>query len=260
MTISKDGIPITDLALWGKHGGPKRPSQWIAGRSAMELARAWLASAHEGRLPAEIDEIISAHPAFGPVLEWKAEPEVKLHFDSFRGEPRNTDLLVHARDRHGEFVIAVEGKADEPFGETVSDALGAALERQVSSEGRSMGIRRIEQLVAALFRTRRTGDAEIPSLRYQLLTATAGALSCATEKITRVMLLIHEFETSKTSDEKHRLNAADLDQFLSRLSQGTVTSIVDRQIVGPLRVPGEPLFTGRIDLYVGKVVRRLRGL
>lgn len=258
MTITKDGIQLADLELWRVHGGPKRDSQWVDGRSAKELARAWLSSAVSGLLPPEVEATLASHPAFGPMLEWRAEPEVKLPFDNFRGEPRNTDLLIHARDQHGAFIIAIEGKADEPFGETVGDALSAALERQLSTSGRSMGIKRIEQLASALFKHQREGEAALGELRYQLLTATAGALCAARDDVTRVLLLIHEFATDKTADEKHLSNARDLDRFLSRLSQGSIRSLHDRAIVGPVRVPGEPLIHRQVDLYIGKAVRSLR--
>lgn len=182
MTISKGGISLTDLDLWAELGGPKRKSQWVAGRSAMEVARAWIGAAAMGRMPAEVEAALTAHSAFGPVLEWHGEPEVKLPFDTFRGEPRNTDMLVHARDRYGAFVVAVEGKADESFGETVGEALGAALERQLDSDGR----------------------------------------------------------------------------FLVRLSQGLVSTVGDRGMVGPFHVPGQPLFSLPLDLYVAKAIRNLR--
>jgi hypothetical protein len=47
---------------------------------------------------------------------------VKLPFDGFAGEPRNTDALVVAQDGFGSYVIAVEAKADEPFSATVAES------------------------------------------------------------------------------------------------------------------------------------------
>lgn len=258
MTISKDGVSLTDLGLWEELGGPKRKSQWVAGRSAMEVARAWIDASAVGRMPAEVEAALAAHLAFGPVLEWRGEPEVKLSFDTFRGEPRNTDMLIHARDQHGNFAVAVEGKADESFGETIGEALGAALERQLDSDGRSKGIKRIQQLVAALFKPRTEGQAKLEVLRYQLLTATAGALRAAPPDVTRVVLLVHEFVTTKTVDEKHQMNSRDLDLFLRRLSQGAVSKLGDRGMVGPFHVPGGPLFNRPLDLYVAKAIRKLR--
>ena len=49
----------------------------------------------------------------------------------------------------GEFVVAVEGKADESFGGTLGETFSAALERKLSSPN-SKGVARIEQLAQAL--------------------------------------------------------------------------------------------------------------
>src|SRR4051812_15458184 len=130
MPIVKNKQEIHSLSDWNRLARPKRPEHWVHGRSAMELARAWLDDAD---LPGEVRAAIERHGDFGPVRAWSAEPEARLRFDKFAGEPRNTDLLIDAKDMHGRYLIAVEGKADEPFGETVGDALAAALERRIAN-------------------------------------------------------------------------------------------------------------------------------
>src|SRR5882762_7207667 len=113
MTIRKKGQTITTLEHWAAHAGPKSKGQWVDHRSAKEAARCWLAVTSP-TLPREVEHLLDGHPAFGAVQSWHAEPEVRLPFDDFPGEPRNTDLLVHARDAHGDFLLAIEAKADEP--------------------------------------------------------------------------------------------------------------------------------------------------
>ena len=71
-------------------------------------------------------------------------------------------------------------------------------------------------------------------------------------------MLIHEFVTNKTSDDKHARSAADLDMFLKRLSHGRVTSVQPGTIHGPIVVPGELLLTASVEIYVAKVRRFLR--
>lgn len=257
MSISKGGIPLTSLSEWERHAGPKSPNQWVDGRSAKEVARAWLEREGTG-LPLEVSSALIDHDAFGPVLKWEAEPEAKLPFDDFSGEPRNSDLVVYAEDSHGSYVIAVEAKADEPFGETVADTLASAVERCLENN-RSRGVTRVEQLATALLGPRQAGDPGLKDLRYQLLTACAGAV-CEAERrgCARVLMLIHEFVTDKTSDDKHARNAVDLDAFARRLSHGSVTSVRTGAIHGPFLVPGAPLLTASVDLYITKVSRNLR--
>lgn len=257
MTISKNDEFIKTLGDWRRLAPPKSAHQWVDGRSAKETARTWLEGGGR-RLPADLDILLRHHKDFGPVLHWRAEPEAKLRFDSFRGEPRNSDLAVHAEDSHGKFLVAVEAKADEPFGENLSDALCNALERYITNTS-SKGITRIQQLVRALFSKREGDQSALKDLRYQLLTASAGAL-CEAERhgYARSMLLIQEFVTDKTQDSKHERNSKDLAQFLARLTDGTFSSLTSGEIVGPIPVPGTPLVSTSVDFYIGKLTRNLR--
>ncbi len=258
MAIIKNGIEIRSLEDWELRAGPKSYDQWVDDRSAKELARAWL-GLDGSEFPVEVQKTLASHAAFSSVREWVAEPEAKLSFDSFPGEPRNSDLVVYAKDTFGEFLVAVEAKADEPFGETVPDALASALERYVQNS-RSNGVTRIQQLAAALLGPRLKNEPSLRDIRYQLLTATAGAL-CKAEKregLERAVLLIHEFVTDKTADEKHDENARDLNHFVARLSHGAVTSVQSEYLYGPFTVPGPPLLSANVKLFVGKATRVLR--
>ena len=90
MPISKHGQPITTLKEWLQHAPPKSAHHWVDGRSAKEVARAWLSGA--GILfPPEVQAALFGHPRFGPVMSWECEPEAKLPFDRLPGEPRNSD-------------------------------------------------------------------------------------------------------------------------------------------------------------------------
>lgn len=258
MAIIKGTRALTTIEEWEKVAGPKSAGQWKPERSAMEAARAWL----EGKgveLPAEVAGVLAAHPAFGPVQTWEAEPEVQLQFDKFRGETRNSDLVVHAVDAHGPFVMAVEAKADEAFDKTLGKKFEETLETLLENP-RSNGVARLIQLSQAFLGPQRHGDPPAVALRYQLLTACAGAL-CEAERrrCSRALMLVQEFISRETRDENHERNAADLDRFAHRISHGSVQSIQTGTIVGPFAVPGTPLFSNEIHLFIGKVSRNLRG-
>lgn len=259
MTICKDGLAITSLFDWEIRAGPKSSNHWVDGRSAKEAARAWLDERGD-TLPKELSRVLAGHGDFDNVKTWTAEAEVKLKFDDFAGECRNSDLVVDAIDSKGSFLIAVEAKADEPFSETVAEALAAAVERYLKNE-RSNGLTRIKQLAKALLGPRQAHEPSVKDLRYQLLTACAGAL-CEAERrgYTRVLMLIHEFFTDKTSDDLHLRNAYDLNNFVARLSHGTVTAVRPDSICGPFFVPGAPIMSAKVALYVGKACRDLRSI
>lgn len=257
MPISKNQIPITSLSDWEKRAGPKRADQWVDDRSAKEAARAWLAGGGT-HLPPEVDTLLARHPHFGAVSSWSAEPEVKLRFDDFPGETRNSDIVVHAVDGQGSYLIAVEAKADESFSDNVADTLAAALERLLKSGG-SKGVLRVQQLAQKLLGPKQTGEPHLKDIRYQLLTACAGAL-CEAERhaYSRTLMLVHEFVTRRTSDDRHRQNAEDLDRFVQRLSHGRVETVGDGGLVGPFTFPEFVSGDALVQLYIGKVSRNLR--
>jgi hypothetical protein len=254
VSVSKTKQLLTTLEEWEKHAGPKRPSQWKEGRSGMEAARMWL-SVSSPQLPAEVASALAGHPDFGPVLSWSAEPEVRLSFDGFGGEPRNTDLLVSARDLRGEFLIAVEAKADESFGETVTKATLAAKKRRLKNP-RSKGLVRIEGLLELLFGTSIETEPSLGNIRYQLLTATAGALAASRKRGNqRVILLVQEFRTSETNDRRHSRNGDELDAFASRLTNSQVPNVKAGQLYGPISFKNAAKSGA---LYLGKVTQDLR--
>lgn len=255
MSIAKGEHRIRTLNDWEIHAGPKSPSQWVDYRSAKEVARAWLSALPE--LPPEVAALFTTSPAFGGPITWTAEPEAKVHFDELRGEPRNSDLLVRAQDRFGTFVMAVEAKADEPFGETVAGAWKAA-EKRFDANPRSRGRERVLALCQSFFAVTPTEDAALGQLRYQLLTATAGALAeAARTGADRSILLVHEFASARTHPRKHQANADALDAFVSRLTRGAVAHGAAGQLVLlPLAI-GERQDHGWPKLYLAKVRRAL---
>lgn len=204
-----------------------------------------------------MSETIVGHPDFSQILDWTAEPEAVVRFDSFRGEPANLDVLVRGEDANGPVLIEVEAKADETFGGTVKETATKAKAR-LDSNPRSKGMLRIERLVRGLFGLGPEEIASVLHLRYQLLTATAAALAeSARTGSSRAVVFTHEFVTPLTTDDRHETNGADLDRFVSTLV-GTPTGLGDREMIGPVNVPGEPIVDDPARLYFGKarVVRR----
>lgn len=252
MIIQKNKQLISSPADWLRLAGPKKgAAQWKEGRSALECANVWCNALPH--VPPEIASLFSRHPDFGDMNYVAAEPEARLPFDQLKGEVRNADVVVDASDQHGPIALTVEAKADETFGETIPDALAAAIERNLVNE-RSRGVLRIEQLVAALLPARKNGWPSVRTLRYQLLTATAGTLALASRiKADRAVLIIQEFHTDQTTTAKHQSNARDLDAFVHRLSAGACLSCPPDILLGPFIVPGSPLFPTPAKFYVGKV-------
>lgn len=257
--ISKNGKPILSLEDWKQLGGPKDPiKQWKAGRSAMEAARAWLGTEpHSDSMPSEILRCFHSHQDFTQIIKWEAEPEVRLHFDHYRGEPRNTDLAVIAKDETGDFFIGVEAKADEPFDKTVVKAHKAAIKARETNI-RSKAAARIEELCQKILGR---GTQECSDIYYQLLTATAGVIAETKQrKLKRGILIIHEFVTDKTDDKRHDENSRALNQFVNCLTGG-YSSVADGELIGPIYFDSfkyREQDCSDVALYIGKARRYLR--
>jgi hypothetical protein len=259
MNISKNGREIRTLDQWFQFAPPKRgKNHWVEGRSALECARAWCEGSDGPGVPNEIADLLKSHPDTSQATIHFVTPEHQVRFDKLHGEPRNADLAILADQPEGRLAISVEAKADEPFDLCVREVL-SALVRKIVADQRTNGVTRIQQLAWSLLANPVPGTKGLGALRYQLLTGIAGALAFAIESnAARAIFIVHEFVTKLTDDAKHKANATDLDAFIARLTAGTITGLSAGKLIGPIQVPGKPLFANPPSLYVGKVVRYLR--
>ena len=257
MNIVKNGREILSVDEWLELAPPKGgPKQWVQGRSALECARAWFAD-QGPTVPAELIALLVSHPDTSGAVVRFITPEQRVRFDRLRGEPRNADVVALADHPAGPIAISIEAKADEPFDLPVDQVLDN-LVQAIAADERTNGVARIQQLARALLPPVVPGTNNLGTLRYQLLTALAGAVAFAVEsKAARAVLVIHEFVTGRTDHVKHRHNTHDLDAFVSRLTKGVTRSLQPGKLVGPITIPGRPLFLDPPAVYVGKAVRTL---
>ena len=239
--ITKTGRRLATLDEWFRYAPPRgKKKHWKDGRSAKENARLWLDAAP--CLPPGIADILRSCADVGILRSWHAEPETEIPFDSFRG-PANIDLLLTCDDEIGPLVVAVEAKADEPFGDTIEKTLSKANKRLEKASG-SKGVERVKNLAAQFGLS--LEQQEVLNLRYQLFTLTAAALAEAERRAAqRAIVIIHEYVTSLTSCEKRAQNASDLDCFLEMVF-GRQYSLCNGMIVGPI------VTNGMGKLYYGK--------
>ena len=249
------GTPIHTLDDWRRLAPPKSEHHWVEGRSALKLARAWTTTGTPA-IPPELAALLDTHPETRNLVPDQAIPELRIRFDTHRGEPRNADLALLGRAGNRTIALSIEAKADEPFGTTVAGTRKAAA-RRLTKNPRSAGLKRLDDLLLSLLPPRQPAQPPADTLRYQLLTATAGTLAYARQHDADLaVLVIHEFVTDQTTDPRHQANARDLTAFLHRLAAPFPSSHTTLQ--GPLPIPGPPLFPGSTPLLIGKAVTRLR--
>jgi len=252
--IKKGSQVLSSLEEWERYAGPKSAVQWQDYRSAKECARSWLERDDPARIPEELERVLTAHPDFGAIREWEAEPEALVSFDQYGG-PANIDVMVSGRDDHGGFTMAVEAKADEHFGPLVGRAMSEALERRLGNQ-RSRGLARIEELAEQLLGPAKKGQPRLHTIRYQLLTASAAALAEAERTgAGRAVVMVHEFDTPRTESENHKENGRDLVRYLTRLGEEDAARVLKGELVGPMAVPGSGKSGRAVPLYVGKATK-----
>ena len=163
---------------------------WKRGASAMELAVSWeLAAATERGLPPEVADVLDLHEATRGARLIFGAPEHRVPLPGGR-RASQTDLWAVATTPGGLVSIAVEGKAGEPFGPTISAWL------QDDSAGKRV---RLDALCEVLG----VAVAADSALRYQLLHRSASAVMEAERIGARTaVMLVQNFrpETSSWAD------------------------------------------------------------
>jgi hypothetical protein len=258
MHITKNKATISSVDEWFIHAPPKgREKHWVSGRSALECAEAWCGGKDGPCVPRELVELLDSHPDTRDAEVQSAIPEHPVRFDKLRGEPRNADLAVLAKKGGDTLAISIEAKADEPFDRSVQEIVADTVD-DLAHGGKSKVNTRVQSLAQSLFKPRQGKAPRLGDMKYQLLTATAGALAYAAQTdATCAVLIVHEFVTSRTSPDKQRENARELDAFVVRITVGKVAHLELGKLIGPIEVPGKPLFPNPVPLYIGKARRTL---
>jgi hypothetical protein len=249
LQLSTEKGVIHTLDDWLKCAPPKGGKRhWVDGRSAKELARVWCRDA----VPDEITGLLSTRPETRELVNFAGRPERRVRIDDLPGEPRNTDLALVAT-RHGVPVaISVEAKADEGFGRLVSAELALAAQR-IAGEKWTNVPSRIQNLARALLPPAQNGLPLLGELRYQLLTATAGALAFAAElKADTAVLIVHVFGGPEPSAGEAR-DREDLKSFARRLAGDPELEIAPGELLPPITVPGSSFIRSSVALLVGMI-------
>lgn len=155
---------------------------WRDGYSAKELAMSWL---HADGFPPKVESVLRRSPHFHDIEMLLGVPEHRVSVPG-RGPDSQNDVWVLAQ-AGGRFVsIAVEGKVEESFDDTVGELLvGASVNRRF----RHAGLAKILGL-----------DDAIPNdIRYQLVHRTASAILEAQRfNAAHAIMLVHSFSQSHT--------------------------------------------------------------
>ena len=187
--ISKNNNIITTVEEWYQFAPPKaKGKHWKDGRSAKSLAQFMTDKNQVKKLEDILVEleyntkgVISCTPEANTVLPCK-------------GNGRNHDLLMIGED----FVVGIEAKVSEPFGEEISTELIEASDNKKN---------RIDTLANKLFGCKINEVKDGLELRYQLLTGVYGTLREAeNNKKSKALFLVVVFTDGLTSEDENAVN------------------------------------------------------
>lgn len=241
----RKGQLITDWREWTR---PKdKEKHWKAGRSAMELARAWFTSPVPV-VPLEVAALLETQPLTAGTTFTEGWPELVTPLPE-RGEGRNHDLVLVGEAPGGRLLVSIEAKVDE----TMGPAIGAYW-RASRRTPRSKAWRRVETLLRCVF-----GAAAVPTeapwkdLPYQMLTATVGtAIEARRRSCSVAALVVHEFHTESARTDGLKQNAEGYRAFLEAAGYPKART---GTLYGPLGVL-DPARGGQVPVYIGKAEYR----
>jgi HD domain len=181
---------------------------WRPDHSALELATIWIDA---GAIPQSVADVLATSSTYAGcrLIEGLFEREVEL---GTKGRPSQTDLLALVELRDGYGVIAVEGKAREPFGPLVGE--------WNDSPGKQT---RLDSLCEQLG----LGASGVGGLRYQLLHRTVSALREAHRYgAHEALMLVHSFDPSSSSFTDYQAFAAALG--MTDAGENSITTSIAR--------------------------------
>jgi hypothetical protein len=91
---NRNGKYIRSVKSWFRFAPPQRREfHWKDGRSAKELAKAWLRTG-KPNIPKDIAKLFESHPLTANFFPEVGIPEYVTRLDNFKGEHRNHDLIL----------------------------------------------------------------------------------------------------------------------------------------------------------------------
>jgi len=254
--LGGNGDPIDSVATWLNYAPPvKGVAHWVDGHSAKELAKAWCRKGHPS-VPAELQSLLDASPVTRGVQFSVGLAERVTRLDQYPGGHRNHDLLLvgqQGQSPPATLVIGIEAKASERFDTVVSKKYEEGEERLRNGDASNL-CKRVDQLVDALFKNAGSRRVELFSLRYQLLTATAGTIiEAASRGANKAILVVHQFVTAPQQPGVFSDADVDFSDFLGALAEDGDLRADDGVLYGPFTVPGGGRIPANFEIWLGKL-------
>jgi len=147
LLTSRYGKPIRNMEEWRDEREAVNVG-WVEGKSAWEIARAWLSSG-EPRIPADLQALLKSHSLTAEVTIERGAVEWKTSLRFGAAGPRNHDLALWAHGSRPTAFIGIESKANDGFGETMQQQIDKARRLRVQQKNTNLD-QRVEWLAQCL--------------------------------------------------------------------------------------------------------------
>lgn len=180
---------------------------WGEGKSAQLLASSWIKVVNnKGAFPKEVQGLIKEKTLFNNIKIIYGIIESPVELDTGRGQSMS-DLMLYCskngKDNCMDFIIAVEGKADEPFGDIVEKWIRNGNDNPTKTRTNRLNF--LNQLLGLEIK-------EYSKIKYQLIHRTASAILEAKKYgIRECMMLVHIF---KKTERDYNKSLNDYSEFL----------------------------------------------
>lgn len=213
--FNKYGTKITSLESWrDAFLEVDSKTHWKEGRSAYALAKLFNPQNTVGE--ETLRQSMRCIPDFDGDIKFDISIiEFESKFDNFRGNGRIHDLAIWGSCKGTKFFVGIEGKVDEPFGDTIKDAKSKAT-KYLNLKPTSKRLKRIENLEKQFLDNLNEYDES--KIRYQLLHYLAGTLAQAQKSGVSIAIMpVLVFKTEDYNPDAANDNKTDYEKFMTAL-------------------------------------------
>lgn len=209
-----------------------------------ELARAYFRTGSPS-VPEEMTALLNSRPETQGFQISTAVAGKSIIADTHWAKKRYSDLLLYGQRGQERIVIAVEAVADQPFGDSINDAL-----MHGTPDNPRPAL--IHDLSRAVFG--RPIDAELGRLRYQLLHGLAAAIiETGNQHATFAVFVVHEFLSLALDFDGVMRNDEDLTAFVHSVPRGRGERLSCGTLLPPTTARGEMGVPSDISFSLGRI-------
>jgi len=237
-----EAIEIVSIIDWKKYFHYATEGKKKKFHSAEEMAKFWTNPNEQRQF---IEFIQNAIPDCDLYC---AIPEFDAKFDK-KGKSRKDDLRIFSIDE--KTIISIEGKVDEPFGNSV---FYDELIKSIINKKETPSSKKFDRLIN-LYLNFFSSNERIFDIRYQLLYWFAGAINAKNKnsEIENIIMIVQEFRINNDQSNSQKQNHKEFNKFITFISKDKYQKICENEIIKI----GKNEYTNDKNLFLGYYIKHI---